>query len=1089
MRTNIKLLFTAIMLAGSIFAWAQQKTISGQVTDSDGFPVADAYVYVEGTDNGVYTDANGNYSLSVNEGDSVAIEFLGFDTKTVAVGNANSYNVSLSRGGSIDLGTTVATALGIEREKKALGYAVQEVSGDDVADVSGSNFADALSGEVAGLNTQSYGGMGGSTNMVIRGYSSLTGTNQALIVVDGTPILNNTDNTTDMQTGRGGYDYGNAATDINPEDIESISVLKGSAATALYGSRAGAGAIIITTKKGNKKGLGITYSSSYTAGWADKETLPVYQNKYGAGYGPYYESEDGYMNIADFDGDGVDDEIVPFTEDASYGAAFDPNRQVVQWFNIFPQLPGYQQKAPWVAGENTPNDFLKPSSTFENAIAFSGGADNATYRVGYTNFSHKGILPNSELERNTLTFSGSLDVNEKLTAATSLSYTNNKATGRYGTGYSSMNPFQAFRQWWQTNVDIKQQEQAYHSTGENITWNTNSATNLAPIYSDNPYWTRFRNYQNDSRDRVFGNVSLDYEFTDWFSLLGRVTMDTYTTKREERIDVGSADVSDYTLFNQSVRELNYDLISSFNYDITEFINFDGNLGWNLRVYKDDINEMSTNGGLITPGLFTLDNSVNPLTPGDIFQYLGRYKVDGLYGRASFGFYDKFFLEGTLRRDRSSTLPISDNVYYYPSVSGSYVFSEDLDQPWLSFGKIRANWAKVGNDTSPYRIERSYVLAANFDGVPAASNPALFNNPNLKPEFTTETEVGLEMRFLRNRFGFDVSYYDRITDGLISFVDVSTASGASRVAVNAGDVSNKGIEAFVDVTPIKTEDFSWTMKFNFAKNTSKVEALYSDLEFLPLANVQGGISLGAYVGQPFGVILGRDFIYDDAGNRVILPNGHYARTTETNKILGDINPDWTGGFKNTFNYKGLSASFLIDIQQGGDLFSLDTWYGYATGLYDFTAGLNDLGNPIRDAVTDGADSGGVILDGVQADFVNNGDGTYTVTNSTPNDVRAYEGYYGNSWGYGRAPNALHVYDASFVKLREASISYLIPTNLYSNTGIKGLTLSLIGRNLWIIHKNVPYADPEAGLSSGNVQGYHSGAYPAVREIGASLKVEL
>ncbi|MXV37453.1 SusC/RagA family TonB-linked outer membrane protein [Flavobacteriaceae bacterium Ap0902] len=1089
MRMNIKLFCTAMLLAGTVFSWAQEKNITGHVTDSNGFPVSDAYVYVEGTENGVYTDANGNYSLSVDEGDTVAIEFIGYETQTLSVTDANNYNVSLTQGG-IDLGTTVATALGIEREKKSLGYATQEISGDDISNATGSNFADALSGEVAGLNTQSFGGMGGSTNIVIRGYSSLTGSNQALIIVDGTPILNDTNNDVagDQAAGRGGYDYGNGATDINPEDIESINVLKGSAATALYGSRAANGAIIITTKKGKSRGVGITFNTSFTAGFADKETLPKYQNKYGAGYGPYYESADGYFNTGDFDGDGQIDEVVPFTEDASYGAAFDPDRLVLQWFNIYPDLPGYQQLSPWVAADKTPNDFLKPSFTFENSISFGNSTPDGSYRLAYTNFDHAGILPNSKLDRNTVNFSGAKEFTDKLNVSSSVTYTNTQATGRYGTGYSSMNPFQQFRQWWQSNVDLDQLKEAYESTNQNITWNPNSEYNLSPKYSDNPYWTRYHNYQDDSRDRVFGNASLDYEVADWVTLLGRVSLDTYSTQREERIDVGSADVSNYTVFNQNAREINYDLMSSFNHDFSDDINFDGNIGWNLRVIKNEISNLSTNGGLGIPGLFTLDNTKSPLSQDNIYKYLGRKKVDGIYARASVGFYDTYFVEGTIRRDRSSSLPIENNTYYYPSISGSYLFSNDINSNWLTFGKLRANWAKVGSDTDPFRILHSYRVSAPINGLATARNPSLLNNPNLKPEFSTETEFGVELRFAKNRLGFDLSYYNRKTEDLISFIDVSTASGYQAMVLNAGDVRNKGVELFMDATPIKTKDFSWSFKVNFAKNTSEVLSLYSDLEFLSLANVQGGVSIGAYVGQPFGVILGRDYIYDDAGNKVVEGNGHYARTAQTNYIIGDVNPDWTGGFKNTINFKGLSASFLIDVQQGGDVFSLDTYYGYATGLYDFTAGVNDLGNPVRDAVTDGNDSGGVILDGVQADYVLNPDGSYTVTNATPNGVRASQTTYANSWGYVRAPSAAHVYDASFVKLREASISYQIPEKLYKAVGIDNLTFSLIGRNLWIIHKNVPYADPEAGLGAGNVQGYQSGAYPSVREIGASLKVE-
>jgi TonB-dependent SusC/RagA subfamily outer membrane receptor len=453
----------------------------------------------------------------------------------------------------------VVTALGIKREKKSLGYATQGVSGEDISDKPLANFANALQGEVAGLNVQSYGTMGGSANMVIRGYSSISGNNQALVVVDGVPILNANTNTSGQKTGRGGYDYGNAAMDINPDDIESVNVLKGAAATALYGSRAGQGAIIITTKKGkNKKGIGISFNSSVTFGNADKSTLPVYQNKYGAGYGPYYKDfgsdTDLYFNNIDINGDGILDQAVPFTEDASYGAAFDPNLLVYQWNSIYPQLPTYGQKMPWVAGKHTPNDIFQTAFTTQNSISFGQNFDGSDFRVGFTNLMQTGILPNSELKRNSFTFNGTHSFTDKFKMGTGMTFTRTNGKGRYGTGYDGANVMQAFRQWWQTNVDIYQQRDAYFSTKQNITWNPNSYTNLKPIYTDNPYWILYENYQTDQRDRYFGNIFADYKINDWFSLTARFSRDAYTEKREERIAIGSANVSSYSLFNNTASE-------------------------------------------------------------------------------------------------------------------------------------------------------------------------------------------------------------------------------------------------------------------------------------------------------------------------------------------------------------------------------------------------------------------------------------------------------------------------------------------------------------------------------------------------------
>lgn len=1099
MRKDIKKLLSVGLFCLSIGVWAQERPITGQVVDSDGFPVQDAYVYVDGSDKGVYTDADGYYSIDAETGDQISIEFIGFDTQTVAVGEQNTYDVQLSAGGTIGLKEVVATALGIEREKKALGYATQEVSGDDISSNPVSNFADALSGQVSGLDIKSSGTIGGSTNMVIRGMGSITGNNQALVVVDGTPINNGTGNTSNQRTGRGGYDYGNAASDINPNDVESINVLKGAAATALYGSRGANGVILITTKKGDKNSgrIGVEFNSSYTVGSADKETLPKYQNKYGAG--GYTSSSRNRTDFytQDIDGDGIEDNIVRWDDDASYGPEFDPNLMVYQWNSMYPGLAGYQQATPWVAAEHTPNDIWSSVSTFENSISFAGASEDASFRVGFTNFQQSGGLPNTSIKKNVLNFNGSYNLTEDLVASASVAYTNNMGKGRWGTGYDSRNPMQTFRQWWQTNVDLYEQRDAYEATGQNIVWDPKSGfDDTRPVYHDNFYWMRDNNYQTDDRNRYTGNASLNYEINDWLSVLGRFTFDNYNEIREERVAAGSVEPSgsaqykgEYKLTKRTVGENNYDLIFSFSKDLTEHINLDANIGWNLRVNENNTFTGITNGGLKVPGLYALSNSVNALTSTDLYQYDARWMTDGEYARASLGFYDTYFLEGSYRTDRSSTLPEADNRFGYFSIAGSAVLSELIKKPWLKFWKVRGNYAEVGNAPGPYQVFNVYDLGSSYGTVASASNPSTSNNPFLKPERQKGWEIGTEVSLFKDRIYLDVSYYNNKTEDLLTTTNVSEASGVYAGYVNAGDVRNKGIEATLNLKPVKGENFSWDIGLNWAKNENKVEKLFGTNEFLTLADMQGGVSVGAYIGNPLGVIIGSDYVYDSNGNKIIGSNGYYLK--HDNQILGDMNPDWKGGIKNTFRYKNVKLSFLIDIQKGGDVFSLDTWYGYATGLYDVTAGYNDLGNPIRDGVTTGSDSGGVILDGVTADVTYNSDGSYTVDETTiaTNTTRVEtNGYFYNPLGSYRAPNKAHVYDASYVKLRNVSISYDLPEKLLQGSFIKKFTISAIGRNLWIIHKNLPYSDPEAGLSAGNVQGYQSGAYPTFREIGASVKIQ-
>ncbi len=1082
MKTKFNGILTLLLALTVQFVFAQ-KTVSGTVSDDSG-PLPGVSVIIKGSKSGTETDFDGKYSIQAKQGDVLQFSYVGKKTEERTVGSANSIDVSLEDGANV-LDEVVITAMGIKKEKKALGYATQEVKGDEISNTPVTNFAEALAGEVAGLDIQTYGSFGGSANIIVRGYNSISSSNQALIVIDGTPVLNETGNSGNVTSGRGGYDYGNAAMDLNPDDIANVNVLKGAAATALYGSRASNGAIIITTKKGKgSKGLGVTFNSSVTVGRADMETLPVYQKKYGAGYGPYYD--DPYFLVYDLDGDSYDDQVVPFTEDASYGAAFDPNLNVYQWTAIFPELPGYHIKTPWVGAENDPNSMWETALTTTNSLSFGKSTEETSFRLGYTNKIQEGILPNSSIDRNTVSLAGSQKFGAKTSASVDFSYTNTQGKGRNGTGYDSNNPMQSFRQWFQTNVDIQEQKDAFFNYGrKNYTWNVNSDTDLAPIYTDNVYWVLYKNFETDSRDRYMGNFTLNQEVTEWFNITGRYAFDAYSEIREERTEVGSSNVSSYVLRNRKLSETNFDLMGNFNHSLSDDLTLDGLIGFNYRLNKFNSLAQNTNGGLITPGLFTLSNSVNALTADNIAKVDYTKKVDGIFAKAGIAYKGTYYLDGTVRRDRSSSLPADNNVYYYPSVSTSIIVSNLIKQPWLSFAKLRANYAEVGNDTDPYQIFNTYGIGSSFDGNATASNPTTLNNPDLKSEKSKDIEVGIETQLFKNRLGFDISYYKRSTIDLITPIDVSTATGASRVWLNGADMDNKGFEVMMNITPLKTDKFSWDMKFNYAKNESEITRLAEGIQYIQLASVQGGVSIGAQLGEAFGVLRGKDFIYDSDGNKVISTSGYYRTTTTSNNVIGDINPDWTGSVKNTLKYKNMSLGFLIDIQKGGDVFSLDTYYGYATGLYDFTAGNNELGNPVRNS---NANGGGVLLDGVQGTVVFNADGSYTVSNTSPNTVRGAANTYANPWGYVRNPQAAFVYDASFVKLREVNFTFDFNDKITERLKLQDLSLSLIGRNLWIIHKNVPYADPEAGLGAGNIQGYQSGAYPSVKEFGASLKVE-
>jgi len=1090
-------LLLAFLCFTGLQAALAQMDVKGTVTDArDGTPLPGVSIIVKGTLSGTVTDINGKYTLAVPAGHNELIfSFVGMLTQEVQINGRAVVDVSMQED-VVGLDEVVVTALGISREKKSLGYATQEVKGDEINQVKTTNVINSLSGKVAGVQIKTTGNFGGGTNLLIRGSSSITGNNQALIVIDGVPVNNDNTNNTGQLRGRSGFDYGSAATDINPADIESMNVLKGAAATALYGSRAANGAIIITTKKGSKriggsKIYGVNVSSNVTAGWVDKSTFPEYQNQYGAGYGTYYYSEGdypGFEYVYDVDGDGEVDYTVPTYEDASFGQEFDPNVMLYQWDSYDPASPNYLKKTPWVAAENGPLYVMENPLSFTNNIDITGGGDATTFRLSYGNQNQTGVLPNSELKKNNFLFNGSYDILKNLTVSASANYIHQYTKGRNYTGYSD-NMMSGFRQWMQTNVDYKMQEEVYDLTGRNITWNPNSPFDLAPAYWDNPYFQRYVNYEDDSRSRLLGYFQVDYKITSYLSFMARGAIDTYSEIQEERKDIGSSSgefgvnrpdvTSGYSRFEKSFTETNFDFILRYNDNLGENFNLNAFIGTNIRRTKSDQVFASTDGGLIVPGLFALSNSVNQMQPPE--ERLAEIAVNGIFASASLGFKDFLFLDATIRRDQSSTLPEENNSYWYPSVSGSWLFSNNWETSWMQLGKLRLGYAEVGNDAPFASINDTYTQFPVFGGTNLFSLPNTKNNPELKPERTKSIEGGLEMAFLKKRLGFDLALYKTNTVDQIIPVAVSTATGYSTKYVNAGEIMNKGVELTVYGVPVQSDNFKWDIAVNFARNINEVVSLKDSLQNLQLASLQGGVTINARVGEPYGAIQGTDFMYyeDENGNvtdkKIVKSNGYYAKTPASDQVIGNVNPDFTMGINNRLSYKSWSFSFLIDWQQGGDIFSLDLYYGMATGLYPETVFLNDLGNPVRDPLTDDATSGGLILEGVQAD-------------GSVNTVRVHGDDY-RVFGYSQNPNAKFIYDASYVKLREVVLTYTIPSKIMSKVKwIHGASFSLVGSNLWIIHKNLPYADPEASQSSGNVQGWQSGVMPATKNVGFTVNLQ-
>lgn len=1054
--------------------FAQDIAVTGVVQDQTGMPVPGANVLVKGTTNGVQTDFDGKFKISAAKGQVLVFSFLGMKTQEVPA-SANM-NVKLADD-SVQLEGVVVTALGMTRDKKSLGYAAQKVDAAAINTTPTNNFLNNLAGKVAGLEIRQNGNFGGSTNIVLRGSKSITGSNQALLVVDGVPISNANNNTASAANSRVGFDMGNAASDIDPNNIESVTVLKGAAAAALYGSQASNGAIMITTKKGKlNTGIGVSFSSTTSIGRFDRSTFPKYQKQYGSN-GYTQTPEDSFQSpVVDVDGDGNPDLVVDMTADSSFGSAFNPNTMAYQWNAFAPGNANFGRKTPWTAAKNDPREFFQDSFGTVNSVNFNGGDDKSTFNFGFTNNNESGILPNSRLNKNSINGNFSRNLSDKIKVTGFLTFTDQSTVGRNNTGYSD-NVVGGFRQWWATNVDVKELRDAYFYNRQNVTWNMNNPTggNFTPAYWNNPYWDRYENYQSDEHTRVITGGNISYDVTDNFNLLGRVTVDKSDDRYEYRKNIGShseefgplavSETSGYRLFTRSFLQTTYDFIANYDFSVGKF-GGRALAGTTFIKTKIDSFDQATVGGLVEPGLYTLANSNSFVAP--VEQELNGEK-NGIYGQLSLDYNKTIFIEGSVRNDISTTLPKANRSYTYYSFGGSVIASEFIKQDWLSLLKLRASYAFVGNDGAGIGLAGPKINNGIVNGnLMFQNSPVYVDFPNLKPESQKSTEFGIEASFFKNRLTLDASVYKTNTEDLIFNVPQSTATGFSTSQINAGETENKGIEIALSGSPIRTENFEWEIRANWSKNENTVVSLNQGRENLQLATFQGGMSLNATVGEPYGTFRSTDYVYDANGNKVVDEDGYYLQNDD--QVIGNIQADWIAGIHNRFTYKSLSLGVLIDIKKGGDIYSLDQAFGQYTGLYNSTAGTNDLGNPVRNSIADG---GGIINPGVYED-------------GTPNTSRIETNGVGLAYGYDVNPNKAFIYDASYVKLREVSLTYSLPSKFLKDSLIKNFSVSLLGNNLWIIDKNTPDTDPEAGASSGNIQGYQSGVMPTTRVYSFNIK---
>ena len=939
-----------------------------------------------------------------------------------------------------DIEGVVVTALGIKREQKAIGYAAQEIKGDLISAARGTNAISSLSGNIAGIQvTASSASMGGSARITLRGVSSIFGENKPLIVVDGIPFNNTNFNTGDTARGAGGVDYGDTSADINPDDIESVVVLKGGPAAALYGSRAINGAIVYTTKRGKGGRTQITLNSGISVDEVYK--MPNLQRQYGQGSTSDFET----ANI-----NGQTYNVAEYAVDESWGPKYDPNITYLPWNAFDPEFAAdYLKAQPWVAPQHDVESFFKKGITYNNNISISRSFEKTGVRFSYSNIRTEGIFPNSKLNKNTLNLSVNSQLSDRLKMDVGLTYSMNDAFNRPEQGYGDNSVAQKFFQWGARSLDFSKLRDYKLADGTQRVWNRTSWDDPTAKYSDNPYWTAFENYTTDKRQRYYGNVSLTYNLTKELYAVGNLYGDVYSFSNDTRVAVGSQAQSGYTLTKRNFSEYNYEFRLHFDKKFGDF-SLNSFVGTNMRQAKSDRLSAQTNGGLMIPNFYHLSNSTSLPT---VTQESFYKRVYSLYESVSLGYKDMFFVDVTNRTDWSSSVP--DKPYNYPSVSGSIVFSSLVKAPWLSFGKIRGGWANIASDPDSYGLVNVYDIRIPFLGGPRFSNTNLARNPDLISENKETVEIGLETRMFNNRLGLDLTFYDSKTTDQSIPLAIEPGTGNSSRQVNVGEMRNKGFELVVNGKILKSEDFSWDMNVNFAKNENELVSLTADSKNITLATAPFRVGVYGVEGMKYGQIFGTNFVYDANGNKVIDADGYYKSSAP--EYLGSYLPDYNGGLRNTFRYKNITLSALIDHQKGGKYFSTSHMWGMYSGMLDKTAD-----NGIRE--------NGIVLEGVLADGSTN--------------TKVLDGYSYATNHYNRV-DAANVFDATYWKLREVTLAYTLPKKFLGNT-ISDVTFTAFARNIltWGLAWDI---DPEtASYSSGNVQGLEGGSLPSTRTYGVNVQ---
>ena len=1027
------------------FAIEQQSNkVIGTVKDEFG-PVIGASVVEKGTSNGVVTDLNGKFSLNVKPGATLIISFVGYKQQEVKAGNV-PLNIVLEEDSKM-LGEVVVTALGIKRERKALGYGVAEVQGEALTKAKETNVINSMAGRVPGLVvTQTAGGASGSSRVILRGSTEMTGNNQPLYVIDGVPL----DNTNFGSAGTyGGFDLGDGISSVNPDDIESMSVLKGPAASALYGSRASHGVILITTKKANKDKISVEYNGTMTfdtqlAKWDDVQQI------YGMGSNGTYP-----INAVS-------------NTNMSWGAKADGT-------NMLKYFDGVERHY-LIVPDNT-SQFFRTGFTATNSAIIGVNNGKTGIRFTYTDMRNKDIVPKTHMSRDIFNLRANTTAG-KFDLDFSANYTREDVKNRPALGDSKSNIGKNLmtlattydQEWLKTYQD---------ANGEYSNWN-----GMDP-YNVNPYWDVYKNSNNSKKDQFRFNGKVVWNITQHLKIQGTAGAElNWFTFEDYKAPTTPGYESGY-LQNNNFRNrmYNFELLALYNNSWGDF-DFNATLGGNL--YKVNNQTIVTTAKDMKIRDVVALMSFNEVS---VEPYSYRKQINSVYGAVNLGWKHMLYFDATLRGDQSSTLPISNNMYIYPSFSGSFVFSELLKLgDKLPYGKVRMSWAQVGSDTDPYQLGLVYTKSKfAYPGytIGYISNGTI-PNKDLKPTKTNSFEMGLELKFLKNRIGLDFTYYSQLSKNQIMGMASSSTSGYGYRLINAGEIENKGVEIALNTRPIQTKDFSWDLNFNFSKNSNKVKKLVDDMDMFELEKATWlDVQVAAKVGENFGSIVGPDFQRNENGDILIDPSTGLPMYDKSNHVLGNASWDWTGGVYTNFSYKNISLSAVFDVKVGADLYSMSARAAHETGKSMATLEGREAwykSEEARQAAGYAKDSpdwiptGGFIAPGV----IDNGDGTYRENDIVINPEKYWMSVCRN------APS-MFIYDNSYVKCREITLSYTLPKAWLKNV-VDGLTISFVARNPFIVWKNIPNIDPDSNYNNTTGMGMEYGSLPSRKSYGFNVNVK-